>query len=164
MLPLEFLITPPYPAGPGFPLAAPSILSLKVPAGGGIQSSGLETCTRSKRAIELSGGISSNPKACKILRSFLSATNYSYDQECNDMVSFMWVSMEFHISSSFLALFWNVFLFLVFHISQIVNPGKISHRRFTIFFLTIYGLVINCYIWSSPMSVIFSEHFRPFLP
>ena len=77
MPPFEFMMTPPYLAGPGFPLVTLSTLSLKDPGGGAFQNSGIETCTGRERAIELSGGISSNPKACKILHSFLSATNSS---------------------------------------------------------------------------------------
>ena len=43
--------------------------------------------------------------------------------------------MASHISSEFFALFSTIFLFLVFHISQIVKPGRSSHKRFTILFL-----------------------------
>ena len=135
MQPLEFRITPPYPAGPGLPLAAPSKLSLKVPKGGRIQSSGLEMCTDLKRAIELSGGNSSNLKSCKILHSLLSTLNSSCDQDCKVIVSFICLVMVSHISSGFLALFSIFFLFLVFHISQIVKPVRSSHKRFTILFL-----------------------------
>ena len=95
----------------------------------------METSTKRGRAIALSRGNSENPKARRILRSFLSTANTSCIQDCNVIVYFIWVSMEFHISSSFLALFSNICLFLVFHISQIVKPRKSSHSRFTILFL-----------------------------
>ena len=98
----------------------------------------MDTYTGCEQTIELSGGISMNPKACNILRSLVSTANSSCIQDCNVIVSFIWVSMEFHISLSFLALFLNVYLFLVFHTSHIVNPGKISHGLFTIFFWKLF--------------------------
>ena len=86
-------------------------LAKEIPSRGGFQDRGMETCTERRRTIELLGSIFVNQKSCSILHSLLSTVNSSCIQDCNVIVSFIRVSMEFHISSSFLALFSNICLF-----------------------------------------------------
>ena len=73
--------------GPRLPLAAPSTLSLKDPAGGPIQEFRLEIVTRTEREIELLEGNSPIPNSYRIILLFASVINSSCVHLCRVIVS-----------------------------------------------------------------------------
>ena len=101
----DFLIAPPNPAGPRFPLVAPSKLYLKDPSGGLVQVFTLLTEVGAVSVSALLIGNSTIPNSYKIFLSFTFAVNSSCIHWFRVIVSFRWASMMVHISPVFLVCF-----------------------------------------------------------
>ena len=114
----EFLIAPPNPIGPGFPLAAPSKVYLKDPSRGLVQIFSLSIEVGAVLVVTLLTGNSTIPNSYKIILSFASSMKYSCVHWWRVIVSFRCVSIEVHISSCFRVLF-QIFTCYKFSIAPI---------------------------------------------